>query len=331
MKRQAFFIFLFFLLAEVSATTPKNFQKTLLLMGSRFEVHVVSENKETAEQYIQMAIHEIQRIEQLISSWDKKSETTRINQSAGKQPVVVNKELFQLIKRCVNISELTQGAFDITVASLIPIWKFDGSLKQLPAPEEVKKKHLLVDYKKIILNEEQQTVFLTKQDMKIGFGAIGKGYAAQKAKQLLQEKKLKNGLINAGGDLTAWGNQANGKPWTIAISDPENKARTYAWLNVSNTSVVTSGDYEKFSFIDGKRYSHILNPKTGYPSNSPLRSVTIVCSNAELADALATSVFVLGEKLGMTLINKLEGVEGLLITQDKRTLSSKKLKLNYTP
>jgi thiamine biosynthesis lipoprotein len=164
--------------------------------------------------------------------------------------------------------------------------------------------------------------------MKIGFGAIGKGYAANRAKKLMQSMGIENGVVNASGDLISWGNQADGREWSIAISDPKDKHKTIGWLNVSNQAVVTSGNYEKFVEFDCVRYSHIINPRTGMPATGT-KSVTIICPDAEIADALATSVFILGENDGIELINKLNGIECFLITDKDELKNSQNLKLNY--
>ncbi|HAS43360.1 MAG TPA: hypothetical protein DCS93_22965 [Microscillaceae bacterium] len=303
------------------------FKKTLLLMGSRFEVIVVDQNQVTAQHHIHAAIAEIKRIEQLISSWDKQSQTSAINRAAGLKSVMVDTELISLIERANRVSKLTQGAFDISFGSIDKsIWHFDGSLKQLPDAATAKKAVRLIDYRNIVIDKVNGAVFLKNKGMRIGFGAIGKGYAAERAKALLQKRGVKNGIINAGGDLAAWGNQPNGKPWTIGIANPNFKNQAFARLAVKNQAVVTSGNYEKFVVIDGKKYTHIIDPRTGYPVTG-LKSVTIICPNAELADALATSVFVLGKEVGLDLVNQLNGVEAILVDDAQKVHYSKNIPL----
>ena len=164
--------------------------------------------------------------------------------------------------------------------------------------------------------------------MKIGFGAIGKGYAANRAKLIMTNLNIKNGVVNAGGDLTSWGTKPGGELWTVGIIDPFNKEKVKLWLNVTNIAVVTSGDYEKFVMIDGKRYSHIINPKTGWPAQG-VKSVSIICPDAELADALATTLFCIGRKSGIALINELDGIECLVIDDTNKIFYSNKLEMNY--
>jgi len=185
----------------------------------------------------------------------------------------------------------------------------------------------LVDYKNIILNEDSLTVFLKNKGMKIGFGAIGKGYVANRSKKLLISLGINSGIVNAGGDLITWGKDENNKDWKIAIADPKNDKRNIADLNISDRAVVTSGNYEKFIEINGIKYSHIINPKTGWPALG-IRSVTIFCPDAEVADALATSIFVMGSKKGIELINKLKGFDALIIDNKDNIIVSNNLKLD---
>lgn len=303
-------------------------KRTLLLMGSRFVISVVGDDPDLAEKQIDAAVAEIQRIEKLISSWDENSQTAEVNRQAGIQPVKVDAELLGLIKRAKKISEITQGAFDISFGSIDKkIWHFDGAMTALPAPEVAKQSVRLIDYHNIMLDEEAQTVFLKNEGMRIGFGAIGKGYAAEKAKTVLLEMGVTDGIVNAGGDLTVWGHQPDGSPWTIGIANPDSKLDAFSYLEVSNSAVVTSGNYEKFVEIDGKRYTHIIDPRTGYPV-SGLKSVTIICLNAEMADALATSVFVLGKEVGLDLINQMQGVHAILVDDTGEISSSKQIVLN---
>jgi len=295
-------------------------------MGSRFDISVVASDSIDGHKYITSAIDEITRIENLISSWDYKSQTSLINNSAGITPVKVDLELFQLIERALKISKLTDGAFDISYASMDKIWKFDGSMTTMPSEEAIKKSVEKVGYENIILDAANQTVFLKLKGMKIGFGAIGKGYAADKAKALLINQGVSAGIINASGDLNTWGTQPNGKDWMVAIVNPLNKEKVFSWMPVKNSAVVTSGNYEKYIRFNNVLYTHIIDPRTGYPATGIL-SVTIFTQNAELADALATSVFVMGEEAGLDFINQLKGVECIIVNKDNKIVSSSQIEL----
>ncbi|WP_062061142.1 FAD:protein FMN transferase [Aquimarina longa] len=288
------------------------YKRTLTLMGSRFDITVVATEKIKAHQYIDQAVEEISRIEKLISSWDKSSQTSLINTNAGIRAVTVDKELFDLIHRAIQLSKLTDGAFDISYASMDQIWKFDNSMTTMPTEQDINASVARVGYHNIIMDKEKSTVYLTKKGMKIGFGAIGKGYAADKAKDLLVKQGVIAGIINASGDMNTWGNQPDGSEWKVAITNPMNKNNAFALLPVVNSAVVTSGNYEKYVVLEGKRYTHIIDPRTGYPSTGII-SVTVFAPKAELADALATSVFVMGIETGVNRINQLKGVECIII------------------
>ena len=286
-------------------------KKTLKLMGSRFGITVVAKNEEIGYINIEEAIAEVTRIEKMISSWDEDSETYLINKNAGIKPIKVSRELFKLIERCKQISMLTDGAFDISYASMDKIWKFDGTMTKMPSAEEIKKSVDKVGYQKIILNKDKQTVFLKEKGMKISFGAIGKGYAADQAKQFLVSRQVAGGIIDAAGDLSTWGTDVTGKKWIIGIVNPLAKDKIVSWLPIVESSVATSGNYEKYVTFKGKRYSHIIDPRSGYPS-SRIRQVSIFAPNAELCDALATAVFIMGIDAGLILINQLPDVEVIL-------------------
>ena len=163
--------------------------------------------------------------------------------------------------------------------------------------------------------------------MRIGFGGIGKGYAAEMAKRLMIQRGVESGIVNASGDLTTWGAQPNGEPWTIGIADPNAKEQPFSYFNISNISVATSGNYEKYVMIGGKKYSHTIDPKTGLPV-SGIKSVTIICPNAEIADAMATPVTVMGVRVGLDLINQMQGIACVIIDDTNRVFTSKNIKIS---
>lgn len=325
MSKTLLFAGFFFL--SVNGFSQQIYKRTLKLMGSRFEITVVAENASEAEKFIDAGVEEIQRIEKLISSWDPESQTSEINRNAGKQPVKVDPELFELIQRAVGISRITDGAFDISYASMDRIWKFDGTMKKMPHEDEIKASVSKVGYKNIVLDPVNSTVFLKEPGMKIGFGGIGKGYAADSAKELLMKKGVSAGIINASGDMNTWGKQPNGKDWTVAITNPTNKNTAFATLPLKEGAVVTSGDYEKFVKLNGVRYAHIINPKTGYPATGII-SVTVFAPKAELADALATSVFVMGKEVGPDRINQLPKIECIIIDEQGNVHTSSNIKID---
>ncbi len=304
-----------------SRQTDVTVKRTLKLMGTRFEITVVAPNEEIGYINIDEAVSEIERVEKLISSWDKDSETTLINKNAGIKPVKVNRELLNLIERSIKISEITDGAFDITYASMDNIWKFDGTMDKVPTEAEIKNSVSKVGFKKIQLDAENQTVYLPEKGMKIGFGAIGKGYAADRAKELLVSKDVKGGIINASGDLTTWGTKVTGEKWLVGIANPLSKDKVFSWLPIIESSVATSGNYEKYIELDGKKYSHIIDPRTGYPTRG-INSVSIFAKQAELCDALATAVFTMGRDVGLHMINQIDGVEAVVLDSENKVHKS---------
>lgn len=326
MKR---FLFLFFSLFCFQVYPQQaEYSEQLILMGSRFELTAVAENQTIAKMAVNAAIEEIKRIETLISEYIPESVVSEINNKAGISKVKVDIELYNLIERCIKVSNLTEGAFDITWATLSGLWNFDTNLTQIPDEQEIRKMVAIAGYSNIILNDEDTSVFLKYPGMKIGFGAIGKGYAANQGLQVMMKLNISGGIVIAGGDLMTRGKPLHGEHWTIGIADPENPDKALAWLNIDEMAVVTSGNYEKFVIIDGKRYSHIIDPRTGYPV-SGLKSVTVICPDAELADALATAIFVMGKEDGHNLVNQLKGIECILIDDGNKIHTSSGLVLNY--
>lgn len=313
--------------SEPSGDNANPYKRVLKLMGCRFELTVLAANEIQANEYIDMGVAEIQRIERMISSWEPNSQTSEINRMAGIRPVAVDPELVALIKRAQVISALTEGAFDISYASMDRIWKFDQTIAQMPTESAVAASVMHVGYQNIVIDEMANTVFLKEEGMKIGFGAIGKGYAADKAKQLLMEHGVSSGIINASGDMNTWGTQANGEEWQVAITNPMNKNTSFALLPVSDMAVVTSGNYEKFIEIEGRRYGHIIDPRTGYPA-SGLVSVTVFAPSAEMADALATSIYVMGKDVGLDLVDQLPQVDCIAIDDEGIVFTSSQIKIN---
>lgn len=303
-------------------------QKTLRLMGNRFTISVVDDDAKLAEKQIDEAIAEVSRIENLLTTFNNESQTNQINENAGIRPVNVDKEVFDLIQRSLRISALTDGAFDISYGSIDKrFWNFDKEMTSLPNAEAAKESIKLINYQNIILDTLNLTVFLKEKGMRIGFGGIGKGYAAERAKQLLIKNGVKSGIVNAAGDLTTWGNQPNGTPWTIAIADPDTQNKAFSYINISDIAVATSGNYEKYVIIDEKKYSHTIDPKTGFPV-SGIKSVTIICPNAELADAMATPITVLGVDAGLGLINQMKQIACIIIDDDNNIYTSNNINVS---
>ena len=303
------------------------YKKVQKLMGNMFEITVVANNEIWAYEKIDIAINEIKRIEKLFTTYSDNSQTNLINKNAGLTAVKVDKEVFELIKRSLKISSVTDGAFDITYGSVDKsLWNFDKNMTSLPHENIAKESVRLINYRNVLLDENNCTVMLKDYGMRIGFGGIGKGYAAEKAKALLKQNGVNNGIVNAAGDLTAWGLQANGNPWTIGVANPNNANLPFASLVISNMAVATSGNYEKYVIINGQKYSHTINPLTGLPIRG-IKSVTIITNNAEIADAMATPVTIMGVHAGIKLINQMQDIHCIIVDDNNKIFTSKNINL----
>ncbi|WP_316757940.1 FAD:protein FMN transferase [Pedobacter aquatilis] len=298
--------------------------RTILLMGSRFDITIVDKDSLSAENNIDTVIAEISRIEFLISDWKPSSQISEVNRNAGEKPVKVDKEVLELTKRALNLSKITGGAFDISFAAMDKIWKFDGSMTAMPTPDAIKKSVEKVGYKNIILDSINSTIFLKFKGMKIGFGALGEGYAADKCRDMMLKRGIKAGIVNGSGDMSTWGKNPNGQNWTVGLTNPFHKDKLFAAVPLHNSAVVTSGSYEKFVVFNGKRYSHIINPVTGYPATG-LTSVTVFGPDAELANGFSTSIMVLGKEAGLKFINSFPKFSCIMFGDDGKVILSKNL------
>lgn len=280
------------------------FKETRVLMGTFFEVTSPDSNA------IRIAFEEIRRIDDLLSKYKPQSEVSRLN-ALGK--LKVSKDTFFIIKRSVEFWKLSGAAFDITVAPLITLWGFTDKKYTVPSAEQIKNTLRLVGSDKIILNEADNMIEFSVSGMKIDLGAIAKGYALDCAAKKLKENNIKSCLINAGGQVYCLGDKF-GNPWRIAVKDPRHDG-VIDYLELKDRSASTSGDYEQYFIKDSKRYSHILDPKTGYPVNSGIISVTVIASDGLTADALSTAIFVLGKEKGEILAAKIPDSEVKIIEE----------------
>ncbi|NNC94653.1 MAG: FAD:protein FMN transferase [Chitinophagales bacterium] len=306
------------------------YTRSFIAMGSDFQITIITTSKQRADSLLNLAYSEVDRIEKLISSWDKHSETSRINENAGKSVQKISGELYDLIFRSIKISILTQGAFDITFGSgNTDFWKFNPDVEFLPDDSTVKSSLKLIGYDKIVLNPKDTSILLRHVGMKIGFGAIGKGYAADRVAAVLKSSQVKSGVINAGGDIVCWGKQLSGNDWSIGIANPEMADLAFSYLKISDMAVVTSGNYEKYFIIDGVEYCHIIDPRTAMPVTNNVSSVTVISRIGEFADAIATAIFILGEETGIYLVDDVEDLECLILLKDGRIITSRGIDLEH--
>ncbi|MDO7846882.1 FAD:protein FMN transferase [Hymenobacter sp. M29] len=305
------------------------FTRSAHLMGSHFTFTVVAADDSAGQRALRAGLLEVRRIDRLMSFWDSTSEVVRVNRMAGVRPVAVSPETFDLISRTLRLSQLSDGAFDITFASADKLYKFDRQAhSDLPDSATVRASVRRIGWQKIKLDAAQHTVFLPEKGMRINLAGILQGYGLRRAKQVLDQMGIKGGLMNGSGDIYCWGRQADGSLWRVAIGDPDHPRSVAAWIDVTDMAVVTAGNYEQYFTVGPQVYGHIINPHTGYPSVG-LRSVTILCPDVELADGLDEVVFVKGPTAGLAFINGLKNVDCTLITDNNETLVSKGMKLNY--
>ncbi len=304
------------------------FHRTMKLMGNRFQLTAVDASEKKATAALDAAILEIQQIEQRLTTFSDTSETAEINRQAGNRAVSVSRETFELIERSLRLSSITQGAFDITYGSTATsFWNFDTSMQQLPDERSTREKIRLVNYRNVLLHKPNFSVLLKEPGMRIGFGGIGKGYAAERSKAVMVAYGIDSGIVNAAGDLAIWGRQPDGKPWTIGIADPNQQHSLFSYFRVSDMAVATSGNYEKFVQINGKKHSHTINPKTGRPVQG-IKSVTILSPNAEIADAMATPVMIMGIRAGLDMVNQIHLLEAIVVDDLDRVYTTKNIHLN---
>ncbi len=305
------------LITYIPAYTQVLVKKRATLMGSVFEITVTDTDSSSAAENIRLVTEEVTRIENLISEWQAETQISEVNRNAGIQPVKVDREVFELTQRAIGYSVMSGGAFDISIAALDKIWVFDGSMTEVPDAGLIRGSIERVGYEHITLDSIHSTIYLTRPGMRIGFGSIGKGYAADKGRELMQRRGIKGGIVNASGDIATWGRQPGGKPWYIGVSNPFKLHRIIKTLKLTEGAVATSGNYQQYAEINGVRYTHIINPATGYPTTG-LASVTVWGPSAEFANALSTSIMVLGKKKGRKLIKNFP-LYKCMVVQERRS------------
>lgn len=311
----------YFLLACFSCdnTTPS---QTQLCMGTVCSINLYKDG--TQALYDKM-FQELQEIEAMFSTNLAGSDISKINQAAGKKPVTVHPEVLEVLKKACQIAKDTSGAFDPTIGPLVTLWNIGSENPSVPPQEKIKETLPLIDYTKIQLDLENNTVFLPQKHMAIDLGAIVKGYAADQLAKIATQEGVKKALFDLGGNIYAFGSKEKNLPWRVGIKNPLNpNSDPILIIPVANKSVVTSGGYERFFIQDDKRYHHILNSKSGFPVENDILSATILLENSMMADALSTAVFVLGVDKGFSLLKELS-VDGIIITKNKEILATKNL------
>ena len=311
-----------FLLLAISLQLSAQWQtENAAIMGTTIRVEVWHEDAAVRQMGIDKVLEEMNRVNRLMSPYIEQSQLSKINKHAHEGPVEVNRDLFELIEKSLEVSRLTDGAFDITFASVGHLFNYRKEIK--PTEEEVAAAKLLIDYKNVVLDKNQKSVAFLKKGVKIDLGGIAKGFAVDQSIQHLRNLGIKHALVSAGGDTRLLGDR-HGRAWLVGIRDPANTEEVIVKLPLQDEALSTSGDYERFFIEDGKKYHHILHPATGY-SASEVRSVSILASDATTTDALSTSIFVMGAMKGLELLNSLKGVEGVIVDQQGKLYYSEGL------
>jgi len=261
-----------------------------------------------------------------MTTWRPDSDLSRVNAAAGKEAVKVDPETFTVVKEAIHTSEISSGTFDITFESLHGLWKFDEDLDpHPPSAADIKKKLPLVNFHHIALDEKNGTIKLDTAGVKISLGGIAKGYAVDRAVKVLDDRGLPSFYVQAGGDLYARGKKPDGADWSAGVRDPRGpEGSHFAMLKLSDRAFSTAGDYERSYVVDGKRYHHIIDPRTGQPATES-RSVTIWAKSAFLADAIDDAVFILGPKKGLELVESIDDVGAVIIDAKNNLWVSKRL------
>lgn len=302
--------------ADMSAQAAELVTRSRAMMGTVFRVMVLpKDSRDAAGAAAELVLDEAARVELMMSEWKPGSALSKVNAQAGVEAVAVPAELFEVLRRAMDVAVATDGSFDASWAALWSLWRFDRP-PRVPSRDEVAARLPLVNYRNVVLDPGARSVFLRRRGMLLGLGGIAKGYSLDRGAALLRKRGFQNFIIYAGGQVFASGTRGS-RPWRVGIQDPRNPARWFAVLELRDASLSTSGDYERFFTVDGVRYHHILDLRTGFPARG-CRSVTVLASDGMTADALSTAAFVLGPKGGMRLLQRFPGAEGVVIDDENR-------------
>lgn len=309
-------------------TNSEPLRRTEFMLGTAVTISLYDHQ---SEEILDKAFSRIVELEDTLSINKSGTLLDEVNNQAGKSPVQVDADTFDVIQKGLSYSPLTDSSFDITVGPIVKLWNIGFPEARVPSHEEILATLPLVDYTAVTLDESNQTIFLTKENMKIDLGSIGKGYAADAVAKVLVENGVEHALIDLGGNIYTVGNKTDGSLWKIGVQDPFNpRGEIIGFVTVENKSIVTSGIYERFIEEDGKQYHHLLNPHTGYPFDNEIAGVTIISDSSTDGDALSTSVFSLGIKEGLDFVNSLDGIDAVFVTKDREVYLSEGVKDIFT-
>lgn len=302
---------------EIGKDAKNGAKVQLFAMDTIMDLQAYGEN---AEESLADAEKEIHRLEKLFSITSPNSEVTKINEGAGKEPIEISEDTKKLLLSAEDINELTDGAFDITIAPVVKAWGFTEEIHHVPNKEELEHLLTLVDRNSLEVDKEKNTAFLKKEGMAVDLGGIAKGYTSDRVTELLKDQGITSAILSLGGNISAIGLRENGEKWRVAVQDPRNKEEYIGVLNVTDQSVITSGGYQRFFEDNGKIYHHIIDPKTGFPAEEGLLSVTIVSTNGTKADGLSTSLFVMGLEKATEIWRTSHDFEVIFVTDQNKVL-----------
>ncbi len=291
------------------------------IMGTSCSVELWSDDKARGEAAITSVFDDMRRIDRLMSTWKEDTEISLVNREASKHPVKISVELFRLLEESVRYSELTHGAFDITYASVGYLYDFKKGVH--PDEKAIAAALPGINWRHMALDRAKTTVYFQRPGMRIDLGGIAKGYSVDRGIEILQQQGITRAMVNAGGDTRIIGDRF-GKPWVVGVRDPDHEGKVFLRLPLTDTAFSTSGDYERYFDEDGKRYHHILDPKTG-DSARKCRSVTVISGTATRTDALTKSVFIMGPEEGIKFIDTLSDVDAVAVAPDGKVFYSKGL------
>jgi thiamine biosynthesis lipoprotein len=308
-------------------SNTKPVEKETYMMGTVIQLKIYGTN---AEKATELALKRIRDIESKMSVNIETSEITKLNTKAGVSGQKLSQDTYSVIEKSIQYSKLSGGALDATIEPIVKLWGIGTDKQRVPLKTEIQEKLNLVDYKDILLDKKNSTVQLRRTGQAIDLGAIAKGYTADELKKVLINNQISSALINLGGNVFAIGSKTDGTSWNIGIQNPlDTRGKYIGTISVVDKSVVTSGNYERFFIVDGKRYHHIFDPKTGYPSEAGLISTTIVSDKSIDGDALSTSTYILGLSKGLKLVESIKGIEAIFITSDKKVYVTAGLKDSF--
>jgi thiamine biosynthesis lipoprotein len=315
--------------AAAQALQAQVFARTYHAMGTDVVLTAYTADNARAAEAFASAFNEIQRLERLMTDWEwpgqPPSDVLRVNAAAGREAVKVSEETFDVIVKSLDMSRRSEGAFDITYAAMRGLWKFDEDLeKKVPPPAEIARRRRLIGWRDVVVDKVEKTVKLNRPGMRIGLGGIAKGYAVDRASDVLRAHGLTDFMVQAGGDLFVAGQKGTAN-WMVGVRDPRGGPRdVIAKMAIKDHAFSTAGDYERTFVLRGKRYHHIIDPKTGYPATAS-RGVTILAPNAFLADALDDAVFILGPKKGLALCAEFTDTAAVIVDAHNKVWMSPSL------